>query len=92
MIKHTKILNYLEIDENVLNEDFTQYIYIKEPLELVKILYTSIKELKEIGGNNEGINKLHDNYEELIKFMKNNQFMHFSYFRSIFFRKIISFE
>ena len=72
-----KILKYLEIEEKGLNEDFTQYIYIKEPLEVIKLLNDPVKELKKIGGNNEGINKLNDNYDDLIKFMQNNRFMHF---------------
>jgi hypothetical protein len=33
-----KILEDLEIEEKGLNEDFTQYIYIKEPLEVIKLL------------------------------------------------------
>ena len=72
---YKKILEYTNIKEEDLNEDFSKYIKIDEPLNFIQILQSPIKELKTI--NNSGILQLNDDFDELYQFINKNKFVNY---------------
>ena len=70
-----KILEYTNIKEEDLNEDFSKYIKIDDPFNFIQILQSPIKELKTI--NNSGILQLNDDFDELYKFINKNKFINY---------------
>ena len=71
------LLKELKIDEEDLNEDMTKYINKGDPLNVIHILEKPLKELKEIGIDNDGIIILNKDYEQLIKIIENNKLIHY---------------
>ena len=71
------ILKYLNISEEKLNEDFSQYIVIKDPFTFLNTINEPIKELNKIGSDNEGIKKLNNEYDDLTKFIQKNKYIHY---------------
>jgi len=72
-----ELLNYFNINATELKEDFSKYIITKDPIDVIKLLESPVKELYKIGGSNLGINQLNKDYDNLINFLQNNQFLHF---------------
>ena len=54
-----------------------KYIITKDPIDIIKLLESPVKELKKIGGNNLGLIQLNKDYDDLINFLQNDQFLHF---------------
>ena len=48
-------MTYLKIEERELLEDFTEYLTVEKPINVIKLLDIPVKELKTLGLNNEGI-------------------------------------
>ena len=75
-----EIINILKIDKNQLENDYSLIESKKikiAPLDLIQILNKPILKLKEIETSNEGINELKSDYDNLIKFLNNKQFIHY---------------
>ena len=75
-----EIINILKIDKNQLENDYSLIESKKNkiaPLDLIQILNKPILKLKEIETSNEGINELKSDYDNLIKFLNNKQFIHY---------------
>lgn len=75
-----EIIKILKIDKNQLEDDYS-FIESKNikmaPLDLIQILNKQILKLKEIEISNDGINELESDYDNLIKYLNNKQFMHY---------------
>lgn len=72
-----ELLNYFNINATELKEDFSKYIITKDPIDVIKLLESPVKELYKIGESNLGISQLNKDYDNLINFLQNNQFLHF---------------
>jgi len=71
----TKILKDLDIAEIQLNKNIHKDS--KNPQDFINKLYEIVKNLSEIGSDNLGIKKLNNDYEDLIKNIKNLMFIHY---------------
>ena len=71
------LINYFNINASELKEDYIKCIITKDPIDVIKLLESPVKELQKIGGSNLGISQINNDYDSLINFLQNNQFLHF---------------
>ena len=72
-----EMMRLLNISEEKLNNQSYEYKELRNPLDSINKLFSIVKELKLIGKENKGIIKLNNNYDDLIKYIKNGIFVHY---------------